>query len=397
MFERYTEQARRTIFSARHEAFQAASAFIEPEHVLLGLFCDDQSLPVRILTRARASHDAIRKEIEARTSRRVRTPLPSADDVPVSEESGRVFFYAEQEAGRLLHRHVGPEHLLLGLFREERGLAAIILKEFGLALASVRDEVVQMLGVSAVPREGLPFSLTLPADRVRLRVSASRREQREGPIVLSTPQRVTAEGLTLRELVAWAYRADTRHIEVPDGLDEGERYDARLELPGPHSWPDIDRFIRKGLDRHFAITVTRQARAIDVFVLTATDGPSPGRRVHDNEAGFATMYTAFSTMDLSDPTEPLPLEGPAWRNRLHSVGPILLTATTIEDFARWLQDVVGHQVIDDTRLTGIYDIDVKGELQGLDELRRALLEQLALVLTQARREIEMLVVRRKPH
>jgi uncharacterized protein (TIGR03435 family) len=397
MFERYTEQARRTIFFARHEAFQAASAFIEPEHVLLGLCRDDQSLPLRILTRARVSHEAIRKEIEARTSRRVRTPLPSADDVPFSEESGRVFFYAEQEAGRLLHRHVGPEHLLLGLFRQEHGLAAIILKEFGLALASVRDEIVQMLGASAVPPAGLPFALTVPADRVRLRVSPSRREHREGPMVLSTLQRVNAEGLTLCELVAWAYRADTKHIELPDGLDEGERYDARLELPGPHSWPDIDRFIRNGLDRHFAITVTRQTRVTDVFVLTATDGPSPGRRTHDDPAGFAVMHTAFSTVDLSDPSEPLSLEGPAWRDRLHSVGPIRLTATTIEDFARWLQDVVGHQVIDDTRLTGTWDIDVKGELQGLDELRQALREQLALVLTPATREIEMLVVRRKTH
>jgi uncharacterized protein (TIGR03435 family) len=109
------------------------------------------------------------------------------------------------------------------------------------------------------------------------------------------------------------------------------------------------------------------------------------------------VYTAFSTIALSELSEPLSLDGPDWRNRLHSVGPIRLSATTIAGFARWLEDIVGHQVIDQTGLTETYDIEVAGELQGLDELRGALLEQLALVLTRAQREMDMLVVRRKPH
>jgi uncharacterized protein (TIGR03435 family) len=74
-----------------------------------------------------------------------------------------------------------------------------------------------------------------------------------------------------------------------------------------------------------------------------------------------------------------------------------VSATTIEGFARWLEDVVGHPVINETGLAGMYDIDVAGELQGFDELRQALLAQLGLVLTRAQREREMLVVQRKPH
>jgi uncharacterized protein (TIGR03435 family) len=397
MFERYTEQARRTLFFARYEAFRSASAFIETEHILLGLLRDDQSPAVRALARAPVSLEAIRKDIESRTARRVRTPMSSADDVPFSEETERVLYCAEQEAERLLHQHVGPEHLLLGLFREERGLAATLLKGYGLRLASVRDEIVQMSSESGLP-PGFPFPVIAPTARVRLlRVFTSRLDPHESSMVVSTSQRVTAEGMTLRELVAWAYRADTREIELPDGVNERDRYDARLDLPAPQSWPVLDRLIQEGLDRHFGITVTREVRPIDVFVLTATDGPSPGRRTHDDDAGFALTYTAFSTRDLSERSEPLSLEGPDWRNRLHSVGPIRLMATTIEGLARWLQDVVGHQVIDNTGLTGTYDIDVKGELQGLDELRQALLEQLALVLTRTRRETNVLVVRRRPH
>jgi uncharacterized protein (TIGR03435 family) len=397
MFERYTEQARRALFFARFEAFQSASAFVETEHILLGLLRDEDSAAVRVLARASVSLEALRRDVEARTARRVRTPMSSADDVPFSEETERALHYTEQEAERLLHPHVGPEHLLLGLFREERGLAAIILTKYGLRLNTVREEIVQMLSGSTALLAGLPFRAVLPTDRERfLRVSPSRLERHEGPIVVTTPQRVTAEGQTLRELVAWAYRADTRHVELPDGLNERERFDARLRLPGPHSWPTLDRLIREGLDRHFGITVIREVRPIDVFVLTATGGPSPGLRAHDDDAGFAGMYASFSTVAFSERAEPLSLEGPDWRNRLHSVGPILLTATTIEDFARWLEDVVGHQVIDSTGLPGTYDIDVKGELQGLEELRQALVEQLALALTRTQREMEVLVVRLKP-
>lgn len=396
MFERYTEQARRALFFARFEAFQSVSAFVETEHILLGLFRDEDSLAVRALAGAGVSVEPLRKDIEARTARRTRTPLSSPDDVPFGEETERVVRYAEQEAERLLHRHVGPEHLLLGLFREERGLAATILNEHGLGLASVRDHIVMMSSASGLPA-GFPFGATAPTDRVRLRVTPSRRERHEGPMIISTPQGVTAEGITLRELVAWSYRAEAKHVELPDGVNDRERYDTRLDLPGPQGWPALDRLMQDGLNRHFGITVTREVRPIDVFVLTATDGPSPGRRAHDDDEGFGAMYTAFSTPAFSDLSEPLSLEGPDWRNRLHSVGPILLRATTIADFARWLEDVVGHQVIDNTGLTGTFDIDVKGELQGLEELRQALLEQLALALTRAQREMEVLVVRRKPH
>ena len=105
------------------------------------------------------------------------------------------------------------------------------------------------------------------------------------------------------------------------------------------------------------------------------------------------MYAGFSTADLSG-WEGFPLDGPAWRDRLHSVGPLVLTATTIEDFAHWLEEIAGHHVIDETGLAGTYDIELQGEMQGFDELRQAFAEQLALGLDRSQREMPMLVVRR---
>ena len=101
--------------------------------------------------------------------------------------------------------------------------------------------------------------------------------------MVSSPQRVNAEGFTLKELIAWAYRADVRHVDLPAELDARARYDARLDLVGPHSWPAIDRLVQQGINRHFAIEVTHETKLLDVFVLTAVDRPSPGRRRHDDE------------------------------------------------------------------------------------------------------------------
>ena len=64
------------------------------------------------------------------------------------------------------------------------------------------------------------------------------------------------------------------------------------------------------------------------------------------------------------------------------------------EFGRWLEDFVGHPVIDETHLTGTYDIEVQGEMQGLEELRLALEAQLALTLTRVKRDTPVLVVRR---
>jgi uncharacterized protein (TIGR03435 family) len=397
MFERYTEQARRTLFFARYEAFQAGSAFLETEHLLLGLFRDDESPAARVFSRARLLLEEVRREIEAHTARRVRTPLSSSDHVPFSEETKRALQYAAQEADRLLHGHIGTEHLLLGLFREEQGLATQILTGRGLRLATVRDEIVQMSGTAPDRLAGLPFGLSLPSHASRLlRVSRSRREPHLEGLVTISPQRVNADGFTLKDLIAWAYRADLRYVDVPADLDSRERYDAQLELPGPQSWPTIDRLIRDGINSHFSLVVTHETKTIEVFVLSAVDGQSPGRRRHDENEDFggATTYAGFSTVDFDVISEPSSRDSPDWRKRLHSVGPILLTATTMEEFAQWLEDFVGHPVIDETGLTGTYHIEVQREMQGLDELRQALITQLALALNRAQREMPTLVVRR---
>src|SRR5881396_352112 len=138
MFERYTEKARRVIFFARYEASQFGSPYIETEHLLLGLLREDKALTNRFL-RSHASVESIRKQIEGHTT--IREKVSTSVDLPLSNECKRVLAYAAEEAERLAHKHIGTEHLLLGLLREEKSFAAEILHERGLRLSTIREEL----------------------------------------------------------------------------------------------------------------------------------------------------------------------------------------------------------------------------------------------------------------
>ncbi len=143
MFERYTERARRVLFFARYEASQLGSVSIETEHLLLGLIREGKGLTSRIFQRSHLSLDSIRKDIEGRTV--FREKVSTSVEIPFSGETKRVLQYAAEEADRLLHNYIGTEHLLLGLLREERSVAASILMEKGMRLHAVREDIVQLL------------------------------------------------------------------------------------------------------------------------------------------------------------------------------------------------------------------------------------------------------------
>ncbi len=140
MFERYTENARRVIFFARYEASQFGSPLIEPEHLLLGLLREDKALTSRFLGSFRATED-VRTEIEQHTT--VREKVSTSVDLPLSDEGKRVLAYAAEEADQLSHQHIGSEHLLLGLLRQEKCFAAKLLHDRGVHLQRVREQLSQ--------------------------------------------------------------------------------------------------------------------------------------------------------------------------------------------------------------------------------------------------------------
>jgi ATP-dependent Clp protease ATP-binding subunit ClpC len=139
MFERYTEKARRVIFLSRYEASQFGASQIETEHILLGLIREDGKLAARFSIERNANLELIREEIEART--KVRARISTQIDLPLSGASKRALAFAAEESDLLGHHHIGTEHLLLGLMREENSIAAEILHDRGLRFSDIRQDL----------------------------------------------------------------------------------------------------------------------------------------------------------------------------------------------------------------------------------------------------------------
>jgi hypothetical protein len=141
MFERFTEHARRTIFFARDEASRLRSAYIETEHLLLGILREGKLLPSELPTGA---SEAIRRRIDELQSPRL-SPGSRSTDLPLSHESKRVLAYAAEESETLRHKIIDSGHLVLGLLREENCLAAALLREHGIDYARYRNVVAASL------------------------------------------------------------------------------------------------------------------------------------------------------------------------------------------------------------------------------------------------------------
>ncbi len=154
MFERYTEKARRVIFFARYEASQFGSAMIDTEHLLLGLLRENQWLTEMLPPGA---HETIRAQIGARTAKSEKASV--SIDLPLSNAAKRVLAYAAEEAEHLNHRHIGTEHLFLGLFREKNCIAAELLEPFSLKLEHLRKKFETSTGTPLLVPVGTTYRL----------------------------------------------------------------------------------------------------------------------------------------------------------------------------------------------------------------------------------------------
>ncbi len=147
MFERYTESARRTLFFARYEASEFGSMSIETEHILLGLVREGKGIVAHVLPPPIA--DASRDEIHRRVARREK--IATSIEIPFSEQTKLVLQHAAREADDLRHGYIGPEHLLLGLMREDESVAGSVLLGQGLRLPAVRASILRVTGELAEP------------------------------------------------------------------------------------------------------------------------------------------------------------------------------------------------------------------------------------------------------
>ena len=173
MFEKYNEKARRALFFARYEASKLGSRVIESEHILLGILREGEESVNELFQRFEVKAEAIRREIEG--ERVFVERISSTAELPLSEESKKILAYASHEAESMLHSTVGSEHLLIGILRVESCLAARILRQQGVELSSLREQVLSVAQEreASQQKKELPFLAEYGRDLTMLAAQGS--------------------------------------------------------------------------------------------------------------------------------------------------------------------------------------------------------------------------------
>ncbi len=148
----FTERVRKGLARAREEAFHMGHEYVGTEHLLLGIVSDDDGVALAVIQNLNADCDAIRRRIQAVV--KSGSAAHPAGDLPYTTRAKKTLEFAMAEARELNHTYVGTEHLLLGLIREEQGIAANVLREAGLTLENTRTETLRLLHGDTQPPAG---------------------------------------------------------------------------------------------------------------------------------------------------------------------------------------------------------------------------------------------------
>ncbi|MFP3938235.1 MAG: ATP-dependent Clp protease ATP-binding subunit [Phycisphaerae bacterium] len=151
MFERFTERARKVMALANQEAQRFNHEYIGTEHILLGLVKEGSGVGANVLKNLGVDLHKVRLEVEKLV--KAGPDMVTMGKLPQTPRAKKVIEYAIEEARNLNHNYVGTEHLLLGLLREQDGVAAQVLINLGLKLEDVREEVLNLLGAGVEPEE----------------------------------------------------------------------------------------------------------------------------------------------------------------------------------------------------------------------------------------------------
>ncbi|MFQ5464097.1 MAG: Clp protease N-terminal domain-containing protein, partial [Phycisphaerae bacterium] len=152
MFERFTDRARKVMALANQEAQRFNHEYIGTEHILLGLVKEGSGVGANVLKNLELDLRKVRLEVEKLVKSGPETV--TMGKLPQTPRAKKVIEYAIEEARNLNHNYVGTEHLLLGLLREQDGVAAQVLMNLNLRLEDVREEVLNLLGASDEGDEG---------------------------------------------------------------------------------------------------------------------------------------------------------------------------------------------------------------------------------------------------
>ena len=208
MWQRFTERSRKAIFFAQGEATRLSQTFVAPEHFLLGLIREEDTVASRVLTRIGVSLGDMRGEIERHAPTGNRT---FGQEIQLDEHAKKVIDLAYDEARLLANNYIGTEHLLLGLLRLEDGLTARVFAKFGVTLE--RDDTNKGGGYASwLARVFAKFGVTL--ERVREEVLKLQDVKGEVPSEAAVRKTIAEQADALRHAAQNAAVTPEQVIEV---------------------------------------------------------------------------------------------------------------------------------------------------------------------------------------
>jgi ATP-dependent Clp protease ATP-binding subunit ClpC len=181
-FEKFTERARKVLSLSQEEAQSFNHDYIGTEHILLGLVREGEGVAAKVLTSLGVDLDKVRSAVEYIIGRGEKGVT---GEIGLTPRAKRVIELAVDEARRLNHNYIGTEHLLLGLLREEEGVASGVLESMGISLDKVRAETVRILNQSmSQSHTGIrPASKTPTLDQISVDLTDAARKGKLDPVI----------------------------------------------------------------------------------------------------------------------------------------------------------------------------------------------------------------------
>jgi uncharacterized protein (TIGR03435 family) len=201
-----------------------------------------------------------------------------------------------------------------------------------------------------------------------------------------------ARGYDVKSLIAEIHDIDVRRIDFPADATADARYDVTLSLPKEVDADVMQKLLEGALEQKFRLSITPETRSMDVYVLTAPNGPGAALHRHASaqHSGKAALM-ALESRDGTDDEERITVVGRDCGGVASGSG-IEASAGTMQELGRTLEPGLDRLLIDETHLAGSYDFKV-GSYDNKESLFRLLQDQLGIVVISAQRKVTMLAVR----
>jgi uncharacterized protein (TIGR03435 family) len=183
-----------------------------------------------------------------------------------------------------------------------------------------------------------------------------------------------ARGYDLKSLIAQIFDTEAKRIDLPDSFNADTRYDVTLSLPHEVDADQMQQMLQEALEKKFAVRITPETRAMEVYVMSAPSGP--GSALHPHTGADDAGQITYSGRDCPG----------------ISAHGIEVSATGLAEFGRALEADLDGVVVDETKLPGSYDFKI-GNYSNPDELLKQLHDQLGLVVKPLERKVTVLKVR----